>query len=41
MVNAESVIGHHGAKEKLLTFKEASKKISGRTIKKQIVVDLK
>ncbi len=33
MANAESVIGHHGAKEKLLTFKEASKKISRRAIK--------
>jgi ribokinase len=32
MTNAESVIGHHGAKEKLLTFKEASKKISRRAI---------
>ena len=35
MANAESVIGHHGAKEKLLTFKEASKKINGRTVKNQ------
>ncbi len=33
MVNAESVIGHHGAKEKLLTFKEASRKISQRSLK--------
>ncbi len=33
MANAESVIGHHGAKEKLLTFKEASKKINYRSIK--------
>lgn len=33
MENAESVIRHHGAKERLLTLEEVSKKISRRTIK--------